>query len=130
MINTSTQVPTFSLKSSHIAFDQQQATMSLKEKDLKVEQNERVPPPSLQIHMTITTHKPQLSSAQNPALNIQTIINDPSPSQDPKETRRIIRKIDLRLLPTLAVIYAFALIDRVNLPNVPHPHIPRITRTY
>ena len=40
--------------------------------------------------------------------------------RDDKETRRIIRKIDLRLLPTLAVIYAFALIDRVNLPNVLH----------
>jgi hypothetical protein len=38
--------------------------------------------------------------------------------RDDKETRRIIRKIDLRLLPTLAIIYAFALIDRVNLPNV------------
>ncbi|KNG47987.1 MFS general substrate transporter [Stemphylium lycopersici] len=36
---------------------------------------------------------------------------------DDRETRRIIRKIDVRLLPTLAVIYAFALIDRVNLPN-------------
>lgn len=34
------------------------------------------------------------------------------------ETRRIVRKIDLRLLPVLATIYAFALIDRVNLPNV------------
>jgi hypothetical protein len=30
---------------------------------------------------------------------------------------RLIRKIDIRLLPVLAVIYAFALIDRVNLPN-------------
>lgn len=29
----------------------------------------------------------------------------------------MIRKIDIRLLPVLAVIYAFALIDRVNLPN-------------
>lgn len=42
----------------------------------------------------------------------------PTPEREDKETRRIIRKIDLRLLPTLAVIYAFALIDRVNLPNV------------
>jgi MFS family permease len=41
-----------------------------------------------------------------------------------KEESRIVRKIDLRLLPTLAVIYAFALIDRVNLPNV--SHIPGI----
>jgi hypothetical protein len=35
-----------------------------------------------------------------------------------KEEARIVRKIDLRLLPTLAAIYAFALIDRINLPNV------------
>lgn len=41
-----------------------------------------------------------------------------NPEREDKETRRIIRKIDLRLLPTLAIIYAFALIDRVNLPNV------------
>ncbi|KAF1808860.1 MFS general substrate transporter [Eremomyces bilateralis CBS 781.70] len=32
-------------------------------------------------------------------------------------TRRVIRKIDMRLLPVLAVIYAFALIDRINLPT-------------
>lgn len=43
----------------------------------------------------------------------------PGPQErEDKETRRIIRKIDMRLLPTLAIIYAFALIDRVNLPNV------------
>ena len=40
--------------------------------------------------------------------------------KDDKETRRIMRKIDMRLLPVLAVIYSFALIDRVNLPNVGH----------
>jgi hypothetical protein len=40
------------------------------------------------------------------------------PEKEDEETRRLVRKIDLRLLPTLAVIYAFALIDRVNLPNV------------
>lgn len=37
--------------------------------------------------------------------------------KEDKATRRLIRKIDVRLLPVLAVIYAFALIDRVNLPN-------------
>lgn len=37
--------------------------------------------------------------------------------REDKTTRRLIRKIDVRLLPVLAVIYAFALIDRVNLPN-------------
>lgn len=41
---------------------------------------------------------------------------DPGEKED-KATRRLIRKIDIRLLPVLAVIYAFALIDRVNLPN-------------
>lgn len=41
-----------------------------------------------------------------------------SPEREDKETRRLIRKIDMRLLPMLATIYAFALIDRVNLPNV------------
>lgn len=40
------------------------------------------------------------------------------PEKEDKETRRIMRKVDLRLLPVLAIIYAFALIDRVNLPNV------------
>ncbi|KAF2434371.1 MFS general substrate transporter [Tothia fuscella] len=37
--------------------------------------------------------------------------------REDKETRRILRKIDMRLLPVLATIYPFALIDRVNLPN-------------
>jgi hypothetical protein len=37
--------------------------------------------------------------------------------REDKAVRRLIRKIDIRLLPCLAVIYAFAMIDRVNLPN-------------
>lgn len=41
----------------------------------------------------------------------------PPGEKEDKETRRIMRKIDFRLLPVLAVIYSFALIDRVNLPN-------------
>lgn len=40
-----------------------------------------------------------------------------APEAGDKETRRIVRKIDFRLLPVLACIYSFALIDRVNLPN-------------
>jgi hypothetical protein len=65
-------------------------------------------------------------------LDIQDIADQSSvPSPDDAETRRIIRKIDLRLLPTLAVIYAFALIDRVNLPNVrpPPTSIPQLHTT-
>lgn len=37
--------------------------------------------------------------------------------REDRETHRILRKIDLHLLPVLATIYAFALIDRVNLPS-------------
>ena len=33
------------------------------------------------------------------------------------ETRKLIRKVHLRLIPTLAFLYAIALIDRGNLPN-------------
>lgn len=36
---------------------------------------------------------------------------------DGKESRRIIRRVDLRLLPILAALYSFALIDRTNLAN-------------
>ncbi|KAI5362925.1 putative major facilitator superfamily, MFS transporter superfamily [Septoria linicola] len=34
-----------------------------------------------------------------------------------KETRRVMRRVDLRLLPILAALYSFALIDRTNLAN-------------
>ncbi|GIZ41348.1 hypothetical protein CKM354_000465400 [Cercospora kikuchii] len=48
-----------------------------------------------------------------------TLESDPSnnASPDPKETRHILRLIDLRLLPILAALYSFALIDRTNLAN-------------
>lgn len=52
---------------------------------------------------------PEVQDPSGPALA-------PGEKED-KTTRRLIRKIDIRLLPVLAVIYAFALIDRVNLPN-------------
>lgn len=48
--------------------------------------------------------------------------------REDKETRRIVRKIDMRLLPVLAVIYSFALIDRVNLPNVSSSTLAMSTR--
>lgn len=40
--------------------------------------------------------------------------------REDKAVRNLIRKIDIRLLPVLATIYAFALIDRVNLLKRPH----------
>lgn len=36
---------------------------------------------------------------------------------DENAVRRLVRKLDFRLLPCLALTYSFALIDRVNLPN-------------
>ncbi|EME43430.1 hypothetical protein DOTSEDRAFT_54250 [Dothistroma septosporum NZE10] len=41
----------------------------------------------------------------------------PSLLEDDKQTKRIIRRADLRLLPILAALYSFALIDRTNLAN-------------
>jgi hypothetical protein len=37
---------------------------------------------------------------------------------DDASTKKLIRKIDLRLIPALAFLYALALVDRANLPNV------------
>ncbi|CAN9306750.1 unnamed protein product [Alternaria sp. RS040] len=87
--------------------------MSFKEKDLEAERNEHV------------SFDEKGNRDEDGRINIEDVgkPNDTSGQasspfeKDDKETRRIIRKIDLRLLPTLAVIYAFALIDRVNLPN-------------
>ena len=69
----------------------------------------------------------QLVGGKDGGLDVQDVLDQTHdttgpasgpPEREDKETRRLVRKIDLRLLPTLAIIYAFALIDRVNLPNV------------
>ncbi|CAK4032134.1 MFS general substrate transporter [Lecanosticta acicola] len=51
------------------------------------------------------------------ALHDSDIEKHPSTDVDHKQVQRIVRRIDLRLLPVLATVYSFALIDRVNLPN-------------
>jgi hypothetical protein len=84
--------------------------MSIKEKNLEAERRE---------HISVDEGH---HSSKDGGIDIEQALDQPhdteqSPTDD-KETRRIIRKVDLRLLPTLAAIYAFALIDRVNLPNV------------
>lgn len=38
--------------------------------------------------------------------------------KDEKRVKRIIRKVDFRMIPILGLLYMWALIDRVNLPNV------------
>jgi len=48
--------------------------------------------------------------------------NDPKahgePDLDAGELKRLWRKVDLRLLPTMAMIYAFSIIDRINIGQV------------
>jgi hypothetical protein len=38
--------------------------------------------------------------------------------QDPETVRKIMRKVDLRLVPILSLLYMWAFIDRSNLGNV------------
>jgi len=38
--------------------------------------------------------------------------------KDEERVRKIIRKVDFRMVPILGLLYMWALIDRVNLPNV------------
>jgi hypothetical protein len=38
--------------------------------------------------------------------------------KDEKRVRQIIRKVDFRMVPILGLLYMWALIDRVNLPNI------------
>ena len=38
--------------------------------------------------------------------------------KDEARVKKIIRKVDFRMVPILGLLYMWALIDRVNLPNV------------
>lgn len=38
--------------------------------------------------------------------------------EDSWVVKRLVRKVDYRLMPILSLTYSFSLIDRVNLPNV------------
>ncbi|PPJ57035.1 hypothetical protein CBER1_00552 [Cercospora berteroae] len=69
-------------------------------------------------------HDPESNHIENaqhpkhkPNHDLNTLETQPSTSHDLLESKRLVRKIDFRLLPVLACIYSFALIDRVNLPN-------------
>lgn len=45
------------------------------------------------------------------------ILHDENPA-DHAEVSRLLRRVDWRLMPALGVLYAFSLIDRVNLSAV------------
>ena len=42
--------------------------------------------------------------------------------EDPKTVRKVMRKVDLRLVPMLSLLYMWAFIDRSNLGNVSDPN--------
>lgn len=79
---------------------------------------------SSSVHGSDVKHVEHLQDGgKDHGLNVKAILNNhdveaTQPDEFEKsEARRIVRKIDFRLLPVLACIYSFALIDRVNLPN-------------
>jgi hypothetical protein len=45
--------------------------------------------------------------------------------EDAKTVRKVMRKVDLRLVPMLSLLYMWAFIDRANLGNVPVPEHSR-----
>ena len=53
----------------------------------------------------------------DPKLHVKEAL-DEHVDLDHVAVKKVVRKIDIRLIPTLAVLYAIALIDRGNLPNV------------
>ena len=90
--------------------------MALKEKDIEAHHTERVRSHCTVIN-SIYANSLQVSD-DDKYVGGKGAVPDHTTPGALKEESRIVRKIDFRLLPTLATIYAFALIDRVNLPNV------------
>lgn len=55
-------------------------------------------------------------SGETPSFEKEAAITDPSVLDDSQD-RRIIRRVDFRVLPWLAALYAWSLIDRTNMGN-------------
>jgi hypothetical protein len=56
-------------------------------------------------------------SALDPALHVNETLLQVA-DQDTAAVKRVIRKVDWRLVPMLGLLYSWAPIDRVNLPAV------------
>lgn len=52
-----------------------------------------------------------------PAGDAKGLNEDGLPSYDPTEVKRVLRKVDLRLLPMLTALYLLAFLDRGNIGN-------------
>ncbi|KAJ8488534.1 hypothetical protein ONZ45_g13922 [Pleurotus djamor] len=62
---------------------------------------------------TMADSKDQLSTEKNEGVSIESLSNEEYPSKSFE--RRTMLHVDLRLLPLLSIVYAIALIDRINL---------------
>lgn len=84
-------------------------------------------------HIDASTGKEVLidETRLDPELHVAATLQHGS-DLDEKEYKRVMRKVDWRLMPPLALLYAWALIDRVNLSSVsdqPSDHLWMIAET-
>ena len=76
--------------------------------------------------MAITTITPESSSdsehsaiqEKNHVAQVEDLHNaERGPTYDEKATKRLLRKIDVRLIPFLALLYLLSFLDRTNIGN-------------
>jgi hypothetical protein len=65
-------------------------------------------------------YKAHTSQKEEYSPNPTTHGNGADYAYDQIEEKRLIRKVDKRLLPILGALYSIALIDRVNVGSSPH----------
>lgn len=68
----------------------------------------------------IAENQPNVESAQEKYHIPMREVLEAHLDEDPQIVKRIKRKVDLRLVPMLSLLYMWAFIDRSNLGNVWH----------
>lgn len=68
-------------------------------------------------HSSISAAHLETTSSVPPESQLQEALQH-GDDLDSKVVRRLIRKVDLRIMPALGLLYALSLIDRVNLSIV------------
>ncbi len=66
---------------------------------------------------TFTAEAPEVSQRGSSFLYLSRWLTPQVPCYDARETKRILRKVDVRLLPVLALLYVIAFLDRGNIGN-------------
>ena len=54
---------------------------------------------------------------KNPAVEHDSVAGPPDDPVDPVEAKKIVRKVDWRLVPLLGLLYMLTFLDRVNIGN-------------